>query len=281
VTAAIVALGVVVGLLGVLVVGLLRSHADVLRALHDLGIGEDDLAAAGSAEGRRSIGRRTTRTTGEVRMVPGVAAPGDSSSLGRLVDVSGVDPHGGAVHVGIDGSRGMTLLAFLSAGCSTCRDFWRAFGTDEVEQVPGRDTRVVVVTRGPEEESPSEVAALASDRVTTVMSSAAWDDYDVPVSPYFLLIDGSRGVVGEGAGGSWAQVVDLLRKAAADAGLVLDDEGGRPRFTRRDLLVGRDRELRADRELAAAGIEPGSPELYAPLHAVPPGDGPDGEVGAR
>ncbi|HLT70463.1 MAG TPA: hypothetical protein VKZ72_09880 [Acidimicrobiales bacterium] len=280
-TAAIVALGVVVGLLGVLVVGLLRSHADVLRALHDLGIGEDDLAAAGSAEGRRSIGRRTTRTTGEVRMVPGVAAPGDSSSLGRLVDVSGVDPHGGAVHVGIDGSRGMTLLAFLSAGCSTCRDFWRAFGTDEVEQVPGRDTRVVVVTRGPEEESPSEVAALASDRVTTVMSSAAWDDYDVPVSPYFLLIDGSRGVVGEGAGGSWAQVVDLLRKAAADAGLVLDDEGGRPRFTRRDLLVGRDRELRADRELAAAGIEPGSPELYAPLHAVPPGDGPDGEVGAR
>ena len=279
-TAAIVALGVVVGLLGVLVVGLLRSHADVLRALHDLGIGEDDLAAAGSAEGRRSIGRRTTRTTGEVRMVPGVAAPGDSSSLGRLVDVSGVDPHGGAVHVGIDGSRGMTLLAFLSAGCSTCRDFWRAFGTDEVEQVPGRDTRVVVVTRGPEEESPSEVAALASDRVTTVMSSAAWDDYDVPVSPYFLLIDGSRGVVGEGAGGSWAQVVDLLRKAAADAGLVLDDEGGRPRFTRRDLLVGRDRELRADRELAAAGIEPGSPELYAPLHAAP-GDGADGEDGAR
>ena len=67
-----------------------------------------------------------------------------------------------------------------------------------------------------------------------------------------------------------AQVVDLLRKAAADAGLVLDDEG-RPRFTCRDLLVGRDRELRADRELAAAGIEPGSPEL-APLHAAP-GDG--------
>ena len=73
----------------------------------------------------------------------------------------------------------MTLLAFLSAGCSTCRDFWRAFGTDEVEQVPGRDTRRRRHPR-PEEESPSEVAALASDRVTTVMSSAAWDDYDVP-----------------------------------------------------------------------------------------------------
>src|SRR5690606_42059574 len=129
--------------------------------------------------------------------------------------------------------------------------------------------RVVVVTRGRAEVCPSVWAALASDRASTVMSSAACDAYDVLLSPYFLLIDGSRGVVGEGAGGSWAQVVDLLRKAAADAGLVLDDEGGRPRFTRRDLLVGRDRELRADRELAAAGLEPGSPGLHAPPQAGP------------
>jgi hypothetical protein len=274
VTAAIVALGFVVALLGVLVVGLLRSHADVLRALHDLGIGEDQLAGTGTAasddEGavraRRPPSTRAGADPG-IRTVPGVASPGEGSALGRLSDIDGVDPHGGAVRIGLRGAASPTLLAFLSTGCSTCHDFWRAFGTDEVDAVPGTGTRIVVVTRGPGDESPAAVAELAPDRVTTVMSTAAWDQYDVPVSPYFLLVDGARGVVGEGASASWAQVVDLLGKAAADAGLTLD---GRARVTRRDLLAGNgrgaERERRADRELAAAGIEPGSPALYGPVH---------------
>ena len=127
----------------------------------------------------------------------------------------------------------------------------------------------MVVTRGPEEESPAAVAELAPAGVTTVMSTAAWDAYDVPVSPYFLLVDGAHGVVGEGASASWSQVVDLLAKAAADAGLQIDGDG-RARLSRRALLSGggREREQRADRELAEAGIEPGSPELYGPLHVV-------------
>ena len=40
-TALVVALAVVVGLLTVLVIGLLRSHADILRALHELGVDLD------------------------------------------------------------------------------------------------------------------------------------------------------------------------------------------------------------------------------------------------
>ena len=39
-----VILGVVVLLLAVLVAGLLRSHADILKALHDLGAGVGDPA---------------------------------------------------------------------------------------------------------------------------------------------------------------------------------------------------------------------------------------------
>ena len=268
-TAAIVALGVVVALLGVLVVGLLRSHADVLRALHDLGVGENQLAgSARSSRLARSLGDPVVRT------VDGVAAQGPGSALGRLFDVTGVSPDGGVVRLGLDGSRGTTLLAFLSTGCSTCLDFWRAFGTDEADRVPGDGTRIVVVTRGAEEESPGAVAELAPPRVTTVMSSQAWDDYDVPVAPYFMLVDGSRGVVGEGASASWAQVVDLLRKALADAGVEPGraPRASRARWSRRDLLHGRAREERADRQLEAAGIEPGSPELYAPLH------GPDHEA---
>jgi hypothetical protein len=269
-TAAIVALGMVVALLGVLVVGLLRSHADVLRALHDLGIGEDQLAVPARSQ-------RSTPAGGDpgIRMVDGVAAPAQGSALGRLVDITGVSPDGGAVRIGLDGARGSTLLAFLSTGCSTCLDFWRAFASDEVDMVPGDGTRIVAVTRGLEEESPGAVAELASPRVTTVMSTQAWDDYDVPVAPYFLLVDGSRGVVGEGASASWAQVVDLLAKAVADAGVALH-RGARGDWSRRDLLRGRARGERADRELAAAGIEPGSPELYGPAHWPEP-ETPDPE----
>ena len=75
----------------------------------------------------------------------------------------------------------------------------------------------MVVTNGPEAESPAAVADLAPPRLVTLMSSHAWDDYGVPVSPYFVLVDGPTGrVVGEGAGTSWDQVIDLLAKATAD-----------------------------------------------------------------
>ena len=40
-TAAVVALGAAVVLLAVLVAGLLRSHAEILKALHELGAGLD------------------------------------------------------------------------------------------------------------------------------------------------------------------------------------------------------------------------------------------------
>lgn len=273
-TAAIVGLGLVVALLGVLVVGLLRSHASVLKAFHDVGLGEDALTGESTADGARASGlqiRATPPGDPGIRTVPGVAEPSATSALGRLADIDGLDPQGGAVRVGLAGAKGTTLLAFLSTGCSTCQDFWRAFGTDEIHAVPGDDTRVVVVTRGAEEESPASVADLAPAGVTTVMSSAAWDAYDVPVSPYFLLVDGAHGVVGEGASASWSQVVDLLAKAAADAGLQVDSgRSGGGRLSRRALLGGggREREERADRELADAGIEPNSPDLYGPLHAV-------------
>ena len=59
------------------------------------------------------------------------------------------------------------------------------------------------------------------------MSSDAWDSYDVPVAPFFVLIDGASGnVLGEGAASNWDQVSSMLQQALEDAGLV-DGKGRR------------------------------------------------------
>ena len=225
-TAAIIGLALVVALLGLLVVGLLRTHAAILRSLHDLGIGEE--ALAGPAPTPRHRGLRSPS-------VP-PSAPPTSGLLGAAHDLVGSTPDGGVASIAIQGTVRTTLLAFLSSGCTTCGDFWRAFATDERRLVPGGDTDIVIITRDADEESPSAIAELAPPDVTTLMSSQAWDDYDVPVSPYFILVHGQQGVVAEGTNTAWASVVELLDRAVADGGLVL--EGGRGP-SRREVLTGR------------------------------------------
>jgi hypothetical protein len=116
---------------------------------------------------------------------------------------------------------------------------------DSAKAVP--DARLVVVTKGPEAESQSKLVDLAPNGVTLLQSTAAWEDYGVPVSPYFVLIDGPTGsIVGEGSTTSWAKVRSLLGQAANDAG----HEASTP-----------DDEMRADAELRRAGIGPGHPSL--------------------
>ena len=248
-TVLVVALGVVVALLAVLVIGLLRAHAEVLRALHELGF--DDVLDPGAAGM-------------SIRTRPGVPEPRAAGGRGGH-DIVGSTVDGGTVKVAVVGTDHLTLVAFLSSGCLTCATFWEAFADPARRVLPGADTRLVVVTKGPEAESPSRLAQLVPPGVVTVQSSAAWDDYDVPVSPYFLLVDGrDRRIVGEGAASSWDQVRDLLGQAMADAGLA--DDGRR---TAGSVATGAAREDRIDDELARAGIEPGDARLYLPEHEDP------------
>jgi hypothetical protein len=246
--------GLVIALLGVLVVGLLRSHAEILRRLHELGAGVYDDESSGGVTSTIELTERP-----DIRTRDGVPEPREMSAVAGH-DVSGVTPSGNGKAVGVVGAEHSTLLAFLSSGCGTCGDFWRAFARGEADALPGRDTRLVIVTKGPEEESVSAVRELATSEHVTVMSSQAFDDYGVPVSPYFILVDGPSGhVVGEGAAGNWSQVANLLRQAAADAGIAL--EGEAVRSTKRP-RAGDEREARADGDLLAAGIVPGHPSLY-------------------
>ncbi|HZT65944.1 MAG TPA: hypothetical protein VFA11_09155 [Acidimicrobiales bacterium] len=258
-TVLITAESIVLVLLVVLVAGLLRSHADILRALHELGVGDPT-----SAEGPGA---------------PSVAVP---LSAGRRSDASavpaalvGVTPSGETASVAVAGAGTDVLIAFLSSGCGTCAGFWQELGRGAHSQLQG--TRVVVVTRDPSEESISAVARLAPADLTVLMSNDAWEDFRVPGSPYFVFVDGeAAAVTGEGTAARWDQLVSLYAQARADsattpaaAGRGASGSGGWRRW-----LNDADREARADRELMAAGIHPGHPSLHPPARAG--GDGPDG-----
>lgn len=249
-TAAVALLGVVVALLAVLVVSLLRSHAEILRALHDLG---QDLDPSRPSARPQAASGGDPSVTGDFTTVAGVPTP--AAALGVAAhDVAGTDPSGDAVSVGVVGSPQTTLLAFLTSGCTACLGFWTSFGSGVELPAPGM--RLVVVTKGEEAESPAAIADLATPDVDVVMSTDAWEDYGVPVAPYFVLVDGEQ-VVGEGAAATWPQVVDLLGRSLADQGRSIG-----PDRSRRAFLTGRDRARRVDEDLAAAGLGPGDPRLH-------------------
>jgi hypothetical protein len=91
------------------------------------------------------------------------------------------------------------------------------------------------------------------------MSSDAWTDYEVPGSPFFVLIDGDAGRrIGEGVANHFDQVAELVRRADIDATAF----GAGTRADRAVAMDGPERESDNDRVLRKAGILPGDPSLY-------------------
>jgi len=232
--AVVIAEGIALLLLGLLVAGLLRSHAEILRALHDLGAGVD-----------QGDGQRTRP----------VAARGGSATGNPATDVVGVDLRGDALVVAVAGTAHDTLLAFLSTGCDTCRPFWSAVQGD----LGLSGVRVLVVVT--DAESESELARLAGPQVEVIASTDAWEAYEVPGSPHFVYVDGPSGrVAGEGTGPDWPAVRALLTQANADRSARHDDAVGSAPVA----VEWRDNPTRIDAELLAAGIGPSHPSLVVP-----------------
>lgn len=227
-TALLIIEGLAIILLGALVVGLLRSHAEILRTLHQLGAGVGDHADHG--------------TDTFARPRPRLVSEGAKDFVGTTLA-------GSTMHIGVSGTDHRTLLAFLSTGCASCLTLWESLATEDPLQ--GLDnTRLVLVTKGREAESQSRLEQLAPPGATLVQTTEAWEEYGVPVTPYFVLVDGATGaVVGEGSAASWSQVRSLIGQAVADAAARSSAE---------------DDEMAADRELRKAGIGPGHPSLYPP-----------------
>src|SRR5579875_2121234 len=149
----------------VLVAGLLRSHAEILRRL-------------GPETGERTPPERAApvRRAGETApTLVGATAGGDPVRL----DFAG-------------GDGAPTLLAFLGTGCTSCQPFWAALGQGGLPPA----VQTVIVTRGSDRESPARVRALAPAGSAVVMSPTAYADYGVSGTPYFVLVE--RTIVGEG-----------------------------------------------------------------------------------
>lgn len=235
----LIAQSVVIVLLAVLVVGLLRSHAETLRTLDRLGASGDpgSLARAGGHDHD-----------------DGIPQPGHELEIDRPApDLVGIDPGGEAMAISTSTNSGPLLLAFLSTSCSSCVPFWESLDGGRMV-VRDRLVRAVAVTLGPEEESPTRAGKMSTS-TTVLMSSQAWRDYGVPGAPYFVLVNTVTGrVLGEGSAAQPAQLESLVADSTADQAWDLQ----RSKKSRADL----ERETRIDEELMRAGIKPGDPQLY-------------------
>jgi hypothetical protein len=98
VTALVVLLTVVVALLGLLVVSLLRSHAEILRRLHEIDPNGADEHGTAHSHGPTPL---------EMGVRPGVALPRENDTAAH--DVAGTAPNGDEV-----------ALALVGAGARRC-----------------------------------------------------------------------------------------------------------------------------------------------------------------
>ena len=214
---------VLLALLVLLVAGLLRGHAEILRRL-----------GPPSAEGEEGADGR----------LPSPARRATTARHGN--DIVGVTLERDPVKIGFGEGYPPTLLAFLSSGCGVCEGLWKDLPDDRRPAELPADIRVVAVTKDPTHESPSRLRSLSPRQAPVVMSSAAWHDYGVPAAPYFVYLEGGA-VLGEGSANGWAQISSLVRDSIEDRAL-----SGRGEARTRDV----------DRALASAGIGPGHPSLY-------------------
>jgi hypothetical protein len=233
-------------ILCVLVAGLLRAYATVLRRLHQL-------------EGPQDTSARPFRTADGVMSPPGRRSGPERApqhlEMGPGHDIVGEGLAGEVISVRTVGTDVDTVLVFLSSGCAGCTGFWDDLLQRKESSIVG-DGRLLVVAKDAHEESVGLLRELCPDGVDLVMSSQAWGDYGVPGSPYVIVVDGRSGTIrGEGSGTSLTQVSGLVHQAFGDRAVRRGGSVAKPR-------ADADREVDVDRVLLQAGISPGDPSLY-------------------
>jgi len=255
----VAALTLVVALLTLFVLGLLRSHAELLRAVNDLKA--DPTHDHDGSDHNGSASRH--------QMPDGVVPAPDQIPQRTIERLTGIDADLREIEIDLtDVSDPYILLSFISTTCLTCMDIWRDIIETgvEAERIEAGDSSaaVFIVLKGREEENLGKARALAEETPVPVLFSAqAWDVLDVPGSPYFTLIDaGSGSVVGAGSAQSWHQLRSLASDGMLEIALASTlDVGTAGNGTRgyRSIIE------REDDDLRRAGILPGDNSLAASL----------------
>ncbi len=251
--AVVIAEGVAIAVLALLVLGLLRSHALILRALHELGAGlELEQAHAdrpAQALDRAGAGRH------RVRCRAGHPA-GDAC---KRHAVSGTTLAGEEVAIPVAGRRPPDPAGLPVERLQRVPDLLGRSSSAGRRDVPG-DGRLVVVAKDPHEESVTRLRELAGPRLDVVQSSAAWTDYAVPGSPYFVYVEDGV-ITGEGSSTTWRAGArpDAPGRAATPRRLAGAPARAGPGRTERRQTTS-PTSHRVDRELLGAGIAARPPE---------------------
>jgi hypothetical protein len=160
---------------------------------------------AARSERRRSSPTDMTSPPTRTRQEEPVPEPVEQPA-GDAVDIRGVDVTGTPVTIALEHKAEPTLVAFLSTTCGICLGLWEHLRDDGLTSL---DT-VVVTKDGAVEDVARAESMTTSGHLPVVMSSEAWDDYEVPGSPYFLVVGGNpTTVLAEGSADSWSALQDI------------------------------------------------------------------------
>jgi hypothetical protein len=249
------ALTVVVSVLALFVLGLLRSHAEIRSRIREL-----------------ESSPRTAPPSEPPTFAPGLVEAPDEMPDTQITRIEGVDSDLEPATVVLrELPTTYLLVAFLSTGCLTCLDIWRDMieaGEDSQRVTAGGEAAaVILILKSSEYENLGKARALANETSAQVLFSAdAWNELEVPGSPYFALLRNTDGsVVGAGSAQSWEQ----LKSLASDGMLELAVRGVAATSARgyRSIIE------REDADLARAGIRPEHPSLSGPIvsdeHSTP------------
>ncbi len=191
-------------LLLILVAALLRAQAATGRHLQQL---ERRLNRVNRRPATAATGAQPSQDVA----LPAAAAVGGEPAEGDAVDIEGVAPDGTPVTVSLEVPEKPVLLVFLSTTCGICTSIWERLRDEGVTQAPGM--RSVVVTKDAPPEDLDRIRTMGNpDRqLTVVLSTEAWIDYEVPGSPYVMVVDGRPGsVVDEGSVTGWDGLVGMI-----------------------------------------------------------------------
>jgi hypothetical protein len=244
----VAALTVVVGVLTLFVLGLLRSHAELLARVAELAerepAGAPDPSPTAMPEGVVPAPQTIAETV--VRSIEGLDYE--------------LEPYRLAIR---EVSTPYLLVAFLSTTCFSCLDIWRDVieGGEDASVVEAGDdaASLLIVLKAREHENLGKATALARETpVPVVLSGSAWSELEVPGSPYFALIaTAEERVVGAGSAQSWDQLKSLASDGMLELSLAAKPSSNSGGY--RSIIE------REDDDLARAGIHPGHSSLTAPL----------------